>query len=112
MMRRALVCGASDGIGKAIALALAADGISIIALARRLSALRVLQKEIQSLGQVEATILACDLGRPSTFVSSLAAYLEGQPISILINNSGGPASGPILSADIQDFESAFSQHVL
>ena len=110
-MKRALVCGASSGIGRATALGLADDGIEVIALARRLPLLLELQEEIQSLRGVKATVFACDLAQPETYVDTLRDIIRQGPIHILINNSGGPPSGPILNANANLFESAFAQHV-
>jgi len=111
-MRRALVCGASGGIGRATAVALAEKGVEVVALARRLPRLLELQSRIDAFGGPQATVLACDLSEPPTFVDAINDVLSRGPIHILINNSGGPSSGPLLQAGAEVFERAFAQHVL
>ena len=111
-MRRALVCGASSGIGRATALALADQGVDIIALSRRLPKLLELQTEIEQKNGVTVTAIACDLSDPTTYVDIVADLLDAAPIHILINNSGGPPSGSIPTSDPRDFERAFHQHVI
>jgi len=98
--KNALVCGASSGIGRAIALGLKEAGARVWGLARR-------GDEIARLGLAGA--VAHDLED----LDGLPRALEGlPPIHVLVNNSGGPPSGPILDAQPADFERAFRCHVL
>lgn len=108
--RHALVCGASAGIGRATAVALAAAGARLTLLARSREALDELAAQLRSDGgQVE--VLSADLDdRPSVQEALDAASLE--PVHILINNTGGPSPGPLLGATEKDLLQAFGRHVL
>jgi len=90
--RRAVVTGASRGIGRAIALALAAEGANVVAVARNLEKLRELATTRGSI-----TAHAADLSQADAF-QSLATTLE--QTDILVFNTGGPPFG--LAADIPD----------
>jgi 3-oxoacyl-[acyl-carrier protein] reductase len=106
--RRALVCGASAGLGRAIALALAREGASIIVLARRAERLHALIPELLAAGAPEANVLVADLDDPATYAPSL----RGIDAQILIHNTGGPSTGRLLDAPVNALTSAFSRHVV
>lgn len=108
--RHALVCGASQGIGQACAEALAHAGASVTVLSRSAEAL---EQARASLPGDTHTCLACDLNDYAR-VGDLVAQHIGQhgPVHILINNSGGPKSGPILDATPDDFLAGLTPHVL
>lgn len=96
----ALVTGAGNGLGRAIALVLGASGCRVIAVGR--SASRVAQTaELLRASGAEARWATCDVSDP-TGVLALAEQLSGAAVSILINNAG--VSGPV--ADLVDIESA------
>jgi 3-oxoacyl-[acyl-carrier protein] reductase len=110
--RHALVCGASRGIGRAIAHALADRGARITAIARDESRLTQVVKSLPAAESGAHQALALDLtdgGALSERIRSVAA--EG-PVHIVVNNSGGPAAGPALEGDPSDYVAAFAQHVL
>lgn len=110
--RHALVCGASSGIGRATALALAGRGASITALARREERLARLASEVEDLG-VAGRFLVVDMDDLPSLRASVEDLLEEDgPIEILVNNSGGPAPGPLLSATEEDLLAGFRRHVL
>jgi 3-oxoacyl-[acyl-carrier protein] reductase len=88
--RRALVAGASRGLGRAIALALAEEGADVIAVARNLSRLCDLATE-PTARRGTITARACDLA-DATAILGLSDVL-GQT-EVLILNSGGPPPGP------------------
>ncbi|MCP3956569.1 MAG: SDR family oxidoreductase [bacterium] len=111
--RHALVCGASAGIGRAAALALAELGAEVTALARSREALERLMLELERAGSPRARFVVADhddRGRLKTAVEGLIQR-EG-PVHVLVNNSGGPAPGPILEAREEDFVGAFGRHLL
>ncbi len=108
--RHALVCGASAGIGRAAAVALAAAGARLTLLSRRRETLDELAAQLRSNGG-QVGVLSADLDeRPELQTTLEAASLE--PVHILINNTGGPSPGPLLSAGEEDLLSAFGRHVL
>jgi 3-oxoacyl-[acyl-carrier protein] reductase len=103
----ALVCGASQGIGRATAVVLSQLGACVIALARSKDKLEILKTEfgIQP--------LVADLEKPDDLksrVTELIAKTGG--IHILVNNTAGPRPGPLLSATDEEFIQAFARHVL
>lgn len=109
--KRALVCGASGGIGREVAIELANDGVEIIALARREKALNDLKSEIESRGGSVQVVVA-DLEKRDQLCEKVKSLLDDGPIHILINNSGGPKGGPLLSANEDAFTTAFGRHIL
>ena len=111
--RRALVCGASSGIGRATAMALAKRGARVIALARREDLLVGLVDEINALRPGEAGYVMADLDDRLALEGVIDSLLaEGGPIHILVNNTGGPPPGRLLEATPEDLQIGFSRHVL
>jgi len=110
--RHALVCGASAGIGRAAACALAELGAHVTALARSEDALLEVVAEIEA-GGGSGDVLVADLDDRESLCDAIAALLAGSgPVHILVNNSGGPPSGPLLDATEADFIVPFGRHVL
>ncbi len=111
--RHALVCGASEGIGRAAAHELALLGADITVLARRTDALAAvaaslpLVTESQSHGHLAADV--ADAGMLREQVTTLVA---ARPVHILINNTGGPPSGRAIDAVADDYLAAFQRHLL
>ncbi|MGI9197659.1 MAG: SDR family NAD(P)-dependent oxidoreductase [Candidatus Nanopelagicales bacterium] len=87
--RRALVTGASRGIGRAIALAYARAGADVAILARNAEALDDLAVEITSLGQRGIVAAADVLDSESTRAAVSAAIADLGGLDILVNNAGG-----------------------
>ena len=110
--KHALVCGASSGIGRATALALAAAGASLTLVARSADRLVELADECLSIGAPAAVVLPLDLEDTRGLDTTIPPYLEKNgPVHILINNSGGPPSGPLLEADEDDFLKPLRRHL-
>jgi len=107
--KTALVCGASQGIGHAIASGLAQQGCRIVALARSGQKLQALLAELPGEGHRS---LAVDLKDRETLEKEVKDQLQSGAIHILVNNTGGPAPGPILEAEAEAFLNAFQQHIL
>lgn len=111
--RHALVCGASSGIGRATALALASHGAQVTALARSADKLDALVPELKAAGAADARALKVDLALHQSVHAALdRLLLDVGPVHILINNAGGPQGGPILSASAEEFTRTFHLHVL
>ena len=112
--RRALVCGASAGIGAACAHALAHSGIEVIALSRTQSSLDVLLEALPNENsRLTHKCIAVDMADLTALDAAIRAELaSGGAIDIFINNTGGPPAGPIVSASCAQFLSAFQQHLL
>lgn len=111
--KNALVCGSSQGIGLATAKLMARRGANITLLARDEGKLRKVVNELSSTdGQVHSYLVA-DFSDPSSLKEMInAKVLDGLSIDILINNTGGPKGGPIVSAEVEEFLSAFNQHLI
>ena len=108
--KRAIVCGSTQGIGKAIAIELAKQGVSLTLIARNEQVLKtVLEKLDTSLAQTH-TYLCVDFS-DDNFKKKIDS-LKDSNFDILINNTGGPAAGPITDADPKDFLLAFKMHLL
>ena len=109
--KNAVVCGSTQGIGLATAQVLADMGASIYLLARDKNKLKeVLPKLSTSLGQ-KHQFLCADFSQIEQ-VKEVADKIRNLSIHILVNNTGGPAGGPIKNATIEEFEKAFSMHLL
>lgn len=110
--KNAIVCGSTQGIGKATALALAAAGANVTLVARDEVRLGDVQAELETgEGQWDGYIVA-DFSEPEVLARKIEAHLQATgPCHILVNNTGGPPGGPITSATIAAFESAFTQHL-
>jgi len=111
--KHALICGASQGIGKACAIALSRCGAQITLLARSESALKTAVRELSTEAEQSHRFLPADADDPAAMIEKVRTYLQSfGPIHILVNNSGGPPSGPITDAPIDEFERALRRHVL
>lgn len=85
--RRALVTGASRGIGEAVALRLAQEGAAVIAAARTAADLDRVVGEITAAGGT-ATALPLDLSNSESIEGAAKSALSGGPVDVLVNNAG------------------------
>lgn len=109
----ALVGGSTQGIGKAAAVELALLGAQVILLARDEAKLQQVAKELDSSKGQQHTYICADFSDPSSLQSKVEAFLKKNPvIHILVNNTGGPPAGPVLSAKTTEFVSAFNNHLV
>lgn len=112
--KTALVCGSSQGMGKAIAKQLSEQGANIVLFARNREKLEAVQKELDHSQGQDHHILVADFSNPDNVKQTVHEFLQ-QPeaaIHILVNNTGGPAPGPANTANTADFLSAFQQHLV
>ena len=112
--KNALVCGSTQGIGKAIAVELALLGANIILVARNEQKLVAVKNELDSSkGQVHNYITA-DFSAPPQLKINVENYIESNEVdvNILINNTGGPAGGLIENAETEEFINTFSNHLI
>jgi 3-oxoacyl-[acyl-carrier protein] reductase len=108
--KNAIVCGSTQGIGEASAIELAKLGANITLIARNESKLLdVLSQLDKSQGQIHSFV--CIDFSDTKKLKEEVNLLKGN-YHILINNTGGPASGPIADANTQSFEDAFRMHLI
>ncbi|RKE98291.1 SDR family oxidoreductase [Ichthyenterobacterium magnum] len=106
----ALVCGSTAGIGKATALALATEGVQVTLIARNEEKLKATLAELPQ--QRNHDYIVADFSNPIELKAKVSEYIsENHGFHILVNNTGGPKGGPVFSADVDEFESAFTQHL-
>jgi 3-oxoacyl-[acyl-carrier protein] reductase len=112
--KKALVCGSTQGIGKATAIALANMGADLVLIARNEEKLKETLAEIPMLSTDQKhTYLIADFSHPFELQKVIENYLQqGNTIHILVNNSGGPKGGPIKDAHPDEFIAAFNQHLI
>jgi short-subunit dehydrogenase len=95
-IRRALVTGASAGIGTALARALADRGVEVVLVARRRDRL----EEVAARLPVPTEVLAADLGDPTDLARVVARLTDPDaPVDLLVNDAGLGAYGPLAEQD-------------
>ncbi len=109
--KTALVCGSSTGIGMATAQQLAAAGARVILLARNPNKLQEVLNTLSTAHRNDHTYLVADFSDYSEVDRVVSAFAKANPIHILINNTGGPAPGNLIDAEVDALESAFTQHI-
>lgn len=93
--RVAVVTGASAGLGRQFALALARQGADLVIMARRKDKLEKVGEEIRAIG-VKCLVLQCDVTKLDEIKNCVASVInEYGKIDILVNNAGGGASQPL-----------------
>jgi 3-oxoacyl-[acyl-carrier protein] reductase len=112
--KKAFVCGSTQGIGRAAAIELAALGASIVLLARNEESLKQVKAELNTAKNQTHDFIVADFSKPAELQEKVAAYLAqiNQPVHILVNNTGGPPGGRAIDAPLEEFISAFQNHLL
>jgi 3-oxoacyl-[acyl-carrier protein] reductase len=111
--KQAIVCGSTQGIGQASALELALLGASVTLIARNEERLQQTLALLDTSQGQQHDYLVADFSRPDTVEEKIRAYVaQPRAVHILVNNTGGPAGGPILDATPDEFRQAFSSHLV
>ncbi len=110
--KKAIVCGSTQGIGLAIAEELAFLGASCTLIARNEEALKEAVQKLDTQLRQQHNYLVADFSKPDELKKVIAAHVAKSPVHILINNSGGPAAGPITEATEEAFLNTFNQHLI
>ncbi len=107
--RKAIVCAASKGLGKACALALARAGVALTICARGRETLEATAREIGTQTGVPVTALACDVTTEEGRRALLSACPEPD---ILVTNAGGPPPGDFRDFELDDWRRAVEANML
>lgn len=110
--KHALVCGASEGIGRASAHELALLGCDVTVLARRAEALAAVAESLPRHGAQAHGWIAADVADAAALAARVEALATGKPVQILVNNSGGPPGGPAHAAADSAYLEAFARHLI
>jgi 3-oxoacyl-[acyl-carrier protein] reductase len=110
--KNALIGGGTQGIGKAIAIELAKMGANCILMARNEALLKTTIAELPNNQNQKHQYIAIDYQYPNQLKIKVENLVRSNPIHILINNTGGPPGGLIANAEVEDFLSAFNNHLV
>ncbi|GAA0715513.1 SDR family oxidoreductase [Dokdonella soli] len=111
--KHALVCGGSQGIGRAAAIELAALGADVTLLARSRDALEAALATLPKTHAAQQHAwIAADMSEHAELRAKVEATVNAHPVQILVNNSGGPPGGPAHTAAPDEFLRAFNQHLI
>lgn len=110
--KTALIGGSTQGIGLAAAQALASLGATCVLISRNEEKLKLAVNTLGTGNGQRHTYLVADFSIPADVEKVVTAFVAQHTVDILINNTGGPAGGPIVDARPEDFYSAFQQHLI
>lgn len=111
--RRALVCGASAGIGRACAVELAALGASVTIAARSAEKLEAARRSLATDRGQKHDVWVVDLTKPEAVRAAIGAVLEkAGAFHILVNNVGGPPTGRAVDTSLDSFRAGFESLLL
>lgn len=106
--KRAIICGSTDGIGKATAILMADLGAEVILLARDQRKLDITLDELSTKNSQSHSTICADFNNPEKLNEIVNKELH-EPVHILLNNSGGPHGGPLINSNIDEFREGFER---
>ena len=109
--KHAIVCGSTNGIGKATAFLLAKNGCELTLVARNQNKLDETCSQLNTENNQTHKTVCADFNHPNKLKKVISSYLDrmDKPIDVLINNSGGPPGGPLIDASEDEFRNAFER---
>jgi len=110
--KNALICGSTQGIGKASAIEIAKLGANVILVARDENKLKEVVKELDSSKGQKHNYIVADFSNPEELKKKIEEHTKKNIVHILLNNTGGPPGGSILDAKTEEFTQAFSNHLI
>jgi 3-oxoacyl-[acyl-carrier protein] reductase len=111
--KNALVCGASRGIGYAIAMQYAAAGANVTLVARNGGILERVVRDLDTTKGQKHGFLVADFLKPEDLHDKIVQLIhEPKTFQILVNNTGGPPAGLAIDASLHEYTSAFTNHLL
>ncbi len=105
--KKALVGGSSSGIGRAIAMELAACGASVTLMARSEEKVKAVLADLNTDSGQEHRYLITDFNDYESHKGNLKCYFENHTVDILVNNTNGPQAGDVLHKEEVDYQQAF-----
>ncbi|WMN16064.1 SDR family oxidoreductase [Pseudomonas piscis] len=109
---KALITGASSGIGAVYAERLAARGFDLLLVARDEERLHVAANTLQASHSVQVEVLKSDLTSRSDLLEVERRLRNDRDISLLLNNAGVAADGPLAAADLDQMEQMIQLNVV
>ena len=110
---RAVVCGSSQGIGRAIAIQLSRQGADITLMARNPERLESVVRELDSETGQKHEMIVADFAEPAQVKIGIDQFVNSKKTAdILINNTGGPPGGAAIEAEVNEFLEAFNSHLV
>ncbi len=111
--KNALVCGSTQGIGKAAALQLAESGAAVTLFARDETKLKKVVDELSKNSGAKHDYLLADFQDPDIVKEKISERTElGKVYHIIINNTGGPPPGTAAEADTEDYLKGINAHLI
>jgi|TARA_R100001530_G_scaffold132716_1_gene105390 3-oxoacyl-[acyl-carrier protein] reductase len=110
--KNAMVCGSTAGIGKATAIQLAKLGATVTLVARDEAKLKETLIDLPHERGQKHNYFVADFTKSEEVKTKAELAVSNKTFHILVNNTGGPKGGPILSAAPEEFEKAFSMHLI
>ena len=108
---RALITGASAGIGAAYAERLARDGYDVVLVARRRDRLEALAERLRREANAHAEVLAADLTDPGALAQVEARAAGDESLALLVNNAGFGGYGPFVQVDPEVVDGLIDIHI-
>ncbi|MGA8942180.1 MAG: SDR family oxidoreductase [Thermoactinomyces sp.] len=111
--KSALIAASSKGLGKAIAMELAAEGANVVVSGRNEEQLQKAVAEIEAVSGGKVAACAADVTKPED-IQALIQFTAAQQggIDVLVTNAGGPPAGSFDDFDDEDWEKAFQLNLL
>ena len=111
--KNSVVCGSTQGIGRAIAKQFASCGANVVLIARNEDKLREVLRELPASKNQNHNFIVADFSEPELLAGMLHNFVTENPlVHILVNNTGGPKSGDIYNARPEEFLQAFKSHLI
>lgn len=110
--KHAVVCGSTQGIGKASAIELAQLGARITLVARDEEKLKSVLRELPVVDGQHHNYIVADFNTPHDLKDKIEVFTKTSVAHILINNTGGPPPGQAIDAGLDEFTKAFATHLL
>lgn len=110
--KHALVCGSTQGIGKASAIELAQLGATVTLLARDENKLKSTLRDLPSNQGQKHDFIIADFGFPDQVKAVIQKFISSNEVHILVNNTGGPPAGQAIDANPEEFLKAMNEHLI